>query len=239
MKKRMFLTAVLGLLMVGLVSCNKNEEIPDDSDTDQNGLTSGQWVDMGLPSGLRWASYNLGASKPEGYGDYYAWGDEIQHDVYDWNTYRWSTANSSGGLNELTKYNTKALYGTVDNKQVIESHDDAASVYWGDGARIPTKYEWDELLENSTCQWTEINGVGGRKFTSRINGNSIFFPAAGIRMDASRSSAGESGRYWSSTLKSNDPTDAYHLYFGQYGFSIDEDCSYRCWGVSVRAVKEF
>ena len=139
----------------------------------------------------------------------------------------------------MTKYNTKALYGTVDNKQVIESHDDAASVYWGDGARIPTKYEWDELLENSTCQWTEINGVGGRKFTSRINGNSIFFPAAGIRMDASRSSAGESGRYWSSTLKSNDPTDAYHLYFGQYGFSIDEDCSYRCWGVSVRAVKKF
>ena len=104
MKKRMFLTAVLGLLMVGLVSCNKNEEIPDDSDTDQNGLTSGQWVDMGLPSGLRWASYNLGASKPEGYGDYYAWGDEIQHDVYDWNTYRWSTANSSGGLNEWGLY---------------------------------------------------------------------------------------------------------------------------------------
>ncbi|MBQ7388829.1 MAG: hypothetical protein IJW01_05635, partial [Paludibacteraceae bacterium] len=135
-------------------------------------------VDLGLS--VKWATCNVGASTPEGYGNYYAWGETTTKSTYDWSTYKWC----NGSYKTLTKYCTSSTYGTVDNKTVLELADDAARVNWGGAWRMPTDAEWTELREN--CEWTltsDYNGTGvkGRVVTSKTNGNHIFLPAAGYR----------------------------------------------------------
>ena len=118
-----------------------------------------EYVDLGLPSGTKWATCNVGATKPEEYGNYYQWG-EIEpnggtaQDAY-WKYYQWAIGRTEGMNNifeALTKYNTDANYGTVDNKTELELADDAARANWGGTWRMPTDDEWTELREN--CEWT-------------------------------------------------------------------------------------
>ena len=87
-----------------------------------------EWVDLGLPSGTLWATCNIGATSPEGYGDYFAWGETQPKQVYDWSNYKWGNYYVQGGL---SKYVTDSEYGTVDYKTELEPEDDAASVNWG------------------------------------------------------------------------------------------------------------
>ena len=171
------------------------------------------YIDLGLPSGLLWATCNVGADNPEDYGDYFAWGETQPKDDYSWSTYQYS--NGSFG-NALTKYCTNSSYGYngfTDNLTNLLPEDDAATANWGGDWRMPTKEEWQELRNNTTVIWTAQNGVYGRLFTA-ANGNSIFLPAAGFHTDDLHYYAGSFGDYWSSSLNTDVPDGAWGLDFG-------------------------
>ena len=187
-------------------------------------------VDLGLPSGIKWAAYNVGATKPEEYGGYYAWGETEEKENYDWSTYKWCNGSSS----TMTKYCTNSKYGTVDNKTVLDLEDDVAHVKWGGDWRMPTKAEQDELRNNCTWTWTTQNGVNGYMVTSKTNGNSIFLPAAGYRDGTDLNYSGSRGYYWSTSLNKGNINSAYRLYFysGYYNWYN----SSRCGGLTVRPV---
>lgn len=190
-----------------------------------------EYVDLGLS--VKWATCNVGATKPEEYGDYFAWGETQPKDYYDWSTYKWC----NGSKNTQTKYNTNSSYGTVDNKTQLELSDDAARANWGGSWRMPTSAEQDELRNNCTWTWTTQNGVYGYKVTSKKSGytnKSIFLPAAGYRGGSSLLSAGSYGYYWSSSLDAGSPYDAWYVDFNSV--RVYRSNYYRGYGFSVRPV---
>lgn len=193
-------------------------------------------VDLGLPSGTLWASYNIGASKPEDYGDYFAWGETTGKADYSWSTYTYSNEAS-----RLTKYCTDKYYGLngfVDNLTELELSDDAAYVNWGSQWRMPSREQFDELInsEYTTTEWTTLNGVYGLLITSKTNSNSIFLPAAGGRYGTSSNDAGVKGSYWSRTLYTDEsgPCYAWTLLF--YSSETITDYYIRGEGRCVRPV---
>ena len=170
-----------------------------------------EYVDLGLPSGLKWATCNVGATKPEECGDYFAWGEVKQKTEYDWSTYKYVEKDG-----KLTKYCSDSSYGKdgfTDSKIVLDPEDDAATVNWGGNWRMPTYKEMGELREKCTWIWTTQNGVKGYKVVGP-NGNSIFLPAAGYMYNSSLYNAGSHGNYWSSSLNTSNPYDAYGVNFG-------------------------
>ena len=187
-----------------------------------------EYVDLGLS--VKWATCNVGATRPEEYGGYYAWGETEEKDNYDWSTYKW--CNDS--YDTMTKYCTNSDYGTVDNKTVLDPEDDVAHVKWGGSWRMPTRAEQDELRENCIWTWTTQNGVNGYKVTSKTNGNSIFLPAAGFRFVTEDYSRVSSGYYWSSSLLDDYSYHAYLLLFGSG--RIDWSYYSRYYGFTVRPV---
>lgn len=200
-------------------------------------VPSGDWVDLGLPSGLLWATRNVGATAPEQYGDYFAWGETQPKTVYDWSTYRYYNCDNDGYCG-FTKYCTDGIYGLngfVDNLTILQPGDDAATANWGSGARTPTLQEWRELMQYTTHQWTTYNGVLGRCFTGS-NGNSIFLPAAGGRWDSSLLEVGSYGNYWSSSLDTYDPCVACSFYFHSGSYDASDHYGRFC-GFSVRPVR--
>ena len=196
---------------------------------DSGSLNGHDYVDLGLPSGLKWATCNVGASSPEEYGGYYAWGEIEEKADYGWNTYRWCNGTSDS----MTKYCSNDSYGTVDNKSLLDPEDDVAHVKWGGNWRMPTRAEQDELRNNCTWTWTTLNGVNGYQVTGP-NGNSIFLPAAGYRNDTEVDYRGDYGYYWSSSLDSDYSSLAYGLYF--LDSSYDWSNYRRFYGRSVRPV---
>ena len=152
-------------------------------------------VDLGLTSGTRWATCNVGADTPEGYGDFYAWGETWPKDNFTWSNYDWC----NGTETSLTKYNDLSGMGTVDNKYTLDAEDDVASVQWGSQWRMPTKDEFDELTDECTWMWTTQNGVNGSVVTGP-NGQSIFLPAVGMSENGEVGLVGSAGFYWTSTL---------------------------------------
>ena len=204
----------------------------------------GTAVDLGLPSGLKWATCNVGANAPEEYGDYFAWGETEPYyssqdpltwkdgkTGYNWASYKWCNGSSTS----LTKYCTSSSYGNVDNNTVLDPEDDAASVNWGGSWRMPTDADWTELRTECTWTWTTRNGVNGRLVTGP-NSNSIFLPAAGRRYSTSLDYTGSSGDYWSSSLNTDYPRYAWSVDFNSG--TVDRDGDGRCYGHSVRAVSE-
>lgn len=187
-----------------------------------------EYVDLGLS--VKWATCNVGASSPEDYGDYFAWGETTTKSTYDWSTYKYCNGSSS----TLTKYNTDSYYGTVDNKTQLDLSDDAARANWGAAWRMPTDAELTELLEQCTWTWTTQNGIKGYKVTSKSNGNSIFLPAAGYNRGSSLAFAGSDGYYWSSSLLTSYPDDAWYVCFVSSNVARSND--YRDYGRSVRPV---
>lgn len=175
------------------------------------------WVDLGLPSGLKWATCNIGAENPEDYGDYYAWGETETKSTY-------------------TEENS-ITYGVEIEDISGNPEYDAATANWGSTWRMPTKEDCAELVNECTWQWTTQNGVNGQKVTGP-NDNYIFLPAAGYRDGSSLFSDGNYGNYWSSTPADNNIYDikAYYLNFGD-GFE-DVDGIYRYYGQTVRPVSE-
>lgn len=193
-------------------------------------------IDMGLS--VKWADCNVGATRPEEYGNYYAWGETDTKSKYNWSTYKWS----NGDNNKLTKYcpSDKTDYwdgtGSPDGKTVLDLEDDAARSNWDGSWRMPTDEEWTELRNNCTWTWTTQNGVNGRLVTSDINGNSIFLPAAGGRYGSDFGYVGSYGYYWSSSLNPDYPDLAWSVYFNSdYVF---RSSYYRYYGLSVRPVMD-
>ena len=187
-------------------------------------------VDLGLPSGTLWATCNLGASSPEEYGDYYAWGETSAKETYDMQTYEYAITYDS--VIKLTKYNTDWSYGDCDNLTVLESSDDAAA-NCRYGLRMPTKEDIEELKDKCTWTWTTQKGVNGYEVKGH-NGNSIFLPATGYRYASELVRAGSCGSYWSSTLGTRSPDIAWSFDFDSDNCYIT-DC-YRYVGFSIRAV---
>lgn len=192
----------------------------------QNGQVVGvQAVDLGLS--VKWANMNVGATTPEGYGDYFAWGETATKETYNMSTY----FDTNDGGSTFTKYNNES------GKTVLDPEDDAAHVNWGGSWRMPTKAEWQELIDKCTWTWTTQNGINGYKVTSKKAGYTdkfIFLPAAGNREDSDLNFVGSGSVYWSSSLSEFDSYNAWYVYFN----SDDHDFSYygRYLGESVRPV---
>lgn len=191
-----------------------------------------EYVDLGLS--VKWATCNVGASSPEGYGDYFAWGETTPQPTnsYSWDSYKWWNASNE----TMTKYCIDSKHGTVDNNTTLELADDAANVNWKGYWRMPTKAEQIELFQKCTWTWTTQGNVSGFKVTGP-NGNYIFLPAAGQR---AYGEAADGGFYWSSSLGSYTDTDyasynAYVLYFFSDS-SLALDSTQRDAGFSVRPV---
>ena len=190
----------------------------------------GEAVDLGLS--VKWASYNVGASSPDDYGWYFAWGETEPGlgKVFTWYTYPWRIDDNGAFI----KYNLS------DNKTTIELDDDAAHVNWGGSWRMPTQTEYKELFNNCTSVWTTENGVNGYRFTSQKEGytdKSIFIPAAGNHRDNWGYELGSSCYYWTSSRYVDYPYSVSHAYTmdGQkYGFGINYID--RFYGYSVRPV---
>ena len=149
-------------------------------------------------NGPYWATCNVGATEPEEFGDYFAWGETEPKTEYTWDNYKWCKEyDSKEAIVYLTKYCPDSKWGYegfTDDKKTLEPEDDAAHVHWGGGWRIPTQAEWAELMNKDNCTWeeTEQNGVPGDLVTSKKTGNSIFLPK-------NRGEYGQ-GAYWSSSL---------------------------------------
>ena len=182
------------------------------------------FVDLALPSGLLWCEHNVGASTPYEDGLYFSWGNITGHtgtDGYDFGTSNDGPYASTDGA---------ALTGNIPTNGTY----DAARHNMGAPCRMPTVGELQELNNNCDSEWTDEDGVAGRRFTSRINGNSIFFPASGYRYGTSLYSRGSSGYYWSASLYSQ--TDGYSLYFYSSGV-YPSHYGNRFYGFPVRAVQ--
>ena len=176
-----------------------------------------EYVDLGLPSGLKWATCNIGARVPEASGDYFAWG-EIK-------TKR--TFSESGSLTFGKKKYSIEISG--------DSQLDAARANWGGSWRMPTKYECQELIDKCKWEWVTINGVNGYKVTG-TNGNSIFLPAAGLRYGSSLNNAGSDGYYWSSTPNESYADYAFSVYLDSSEYEVDNGNRY--YGRCIRPVSE-
>ena len=217
-------------ICVSFVSCNDdNEENEPDAPIQEDvEITPGQEVDLGLPSGTIWAGWNVGASSPEEYGGYYAWGETEEKSNYSMGTYKYFDSHT-GKL---------ANIGT----NISGTQYDVARQKWGGSWRMPTQAEFSELTSKCTWTWCEYKGVNGYKVTGP-NGNSIFLPAAGSRCcGTSLYRDGSHGYYWNAMLAGNyydwdsDDYDASNLYFGNVNYCS----SYyhrRYDGLSVRPIK--
>ena len=193
-------------------------------------------VDLGLPSGIKWANMNLGAEAPEDHGLYFAWGETVGIDieseeerVFDWDSYKWSNGSST----TMTKYCTEGIhysydghdyFGTVDNKTELDPEDDAAYVNWGTEWRMPKVEDIMELLNNTTSEWTMRNGVDGRRFTG-ANGNSIFLPVTGYIDGVYLYGLTRFGHYHSASLWQDYPWSAQLLTFWEK--MVYSDCDLR------------
>ncbi len=208
------LVAFLGLLLTYRIKSSSDYVyIPDTTAIASENIIEGhEFVDLGLS--VNWATCNVGATKPEDYGDYYAWAELSSKDSY--------TISTNAAYRNLTMGN---IAGNVQY--------DVARSKWGSSWRLPTRAEVNELLKNCTSKFITKNGVNGRLFTSKKNGKSIFLPAAGCYYGQSLYSNGEGGVYWSASPNERG-CDACALNF----YSSFVDCIWysRCYGCSIRPV---
>lgn len=196
-----------------------------------------QMVDLGLPSGTKWASMNIGAKKAEDAGMFFAWGETVgyESDCTDGHTFNWSNYKWCNGARETqTKYCTNSNYGTVDNKVLLDLADDAAYINWGDNWRMPTVDEVNELFDNTKNEWITQDGVSGCKFTSTSTGNSIFLPSAGCRVSESHYDEGQNGYYWSASVDQPNPYSS--CYLGFKSNILFPASLHRYYGMTVRPV---
>ena len=216
--KRIYL--IMLMIAAMMVSCNPKDDDDNSNSGGGNGGGNGQYngyeyVDLGLPSGKKWATCNVGASSPEDYGDYFAWGETSPKAEYT--------------------YENSITYGEQMSDISDSAQYDAATANWGGIWRMPTKDEMQELVDYCEWEWTQVNGVSGSKVIGP-NGSCIFLPAAGGRNGASLGYDGYNGYYWSSAPYGNDGNDACILLFGNGYESVDD--SYRFNGLSVRPLTE-
>lgn len=169
------------------------------------------YVDLGLPSGTKWATMNVGANSETDYGLYFAWGEtqgyaDASTKAFNWNDYKWTEDGGS----------TMSKYNATDGKTVLDLEDDAVAANWGGSWKMPTDVQLQELLNTNNCTnaWTTVDGVNGRLFTSVKNGNTLFIPAAGNANNGSMLNVGGNGSVWGSSLSSSNVKNDRYLDFG-------------------------
>ena len=240
---KFFTLATIFVAAFMLGSCSKDDEEENDVN-----IVEHEYVDLGLPSGTLWATCNVGASKPEEYGDYFAWGETSPKGKYDWKTYKWC----DGREFTLNKYCTNSTYGLEDGKKELEPEDDAATVNWGSDWRMPSLDQILELYyyENTTTELTTQNGVNGFLITSLKNGNTLFLPATRQRIDVDLENSKFLGNYWTRSLIPEDilipETKFLRTYPTKWGYEENQPdgrimlvlgtCS-RIYGLTVRPVR--
>lgn len=175
-------------------------------------------IDMGLPSGVQWASCNVGAASPSDLGLFFSWGNTEGHMINEGYDFSQAVYDSTPGENIATD---------------LSLEQDAARTNLGEPWRMPTSIEFQELIDNCTIEWSTLDGVAGSLFTSNVNGNRVFFPAAGNYNGTSLIDRGTVGDYWSSSYES--ATTARRLYFNSSTVNTQLVAS-RYRGFSVRAV---
>lgn len=215
-------------LLAVLAACNKDKG--PEGPTDFSGGCDA--VDLGLS--VKWAAYNVGATAPEEYGSYFAYGETKEKSKYDWPNYKW------GEEDRTTKYNNDV--GGGDGLKTLLPEDDAATVNWGTKWRTPTCEEIDDLLDDANCEWTWDATKKGYTVKSLKTGNSIFLPAAGSRNEENYFGTGSDGLYWSSTVNEKDiwpgVNAASIICFESYKNHFHNG-GWRYAGLSVRAVTEY
>lgn len=186
-------------------------------------ITPGKEVDLGLPSGTIWAGWNIGATSPEQYGDYYAWGETSTKDEY------------SDETNQF--YNATIGKWTYIGTDISGTKYDVAYQKWGGSWKMPTQEDFDELISNCKWNWEQYNDVNGYKVTGP-NGNYIFFPAAGYINGKTLNEDGKGGYYWSSSMQILDSaySSAFNLDFIQFLYG-SYGCSSRGYGLPIRPIK--
>ena len=214
-------------------------------------------IDLGLPSGTMWANMNVGAESPQEAGLYFAWGetegyngDASDGHSFNWTNYKWMTEGQASwkyiNKYQLDDHQTDACWYVYDwdivdykfvgdGKSVLAPEDDAAHVNWGGDWCMPTNEDIQELLANTTTEWTTALGMVGCKFTSKTNGNSIFLPAVGYRSGTKLYGHLTYGRCWSSSVNPLDSSEALNLYFDSELVTTEKTSS-RNVGRSVRPV---
>ena len=231
------LVLVLGVIFISRTNHKDSAGNTEDRFTTVTGQINGHdYVDLGLS--VKWATCNVGASKPEDYGEYYAWGETESKSYYSWPTYKYCNGSSK----KLTKYCDDSSFGNngfTDTKTTLDPEDDVAHVAWGGSWRMPTESELFELSKPDNCTWKWItwNGINGYLVTSKksgFEGASIFLPAAGYRLDNDLCDVGSFGHYWSSSHYTVIPRDAWYL--GFVSDDIDAYGYFRYYGQSVRPV---
>ena len=219
--------------------------IPRTIHTNRGPVIQHEYVDLGLS--VKWATCNVGADKPEDYGDYYAWGELEPKESYTWENYRFHTRGYDEGTVRLSKYSSIVYTGLydengrsiADDKTLLEPEDDVAHVKWGGNWRLPTVEEMNELIDSCTWTWTTLNGVNGCLVTSNRPGyteRSIFLPAAGkYAFEPENKSVGIRGNYWSSSGNRNETSHSASVLC--FGSSYDAvKITFRNHGQSIRPV---
>ena len=190
------------------------------------------FIDLDLPSGLKWAKCNVGAETETEVGDYFQWGSTTSNTVSECT---WANAPFNGGSSNYNETYFNSVKDTVCPNGILAKEYDAASQIMGGEWRMPTQTECQELLDYTNHEWTTINGVKGRKFASKTDESKyIFIPAAGCYYSGSIYGGDSFGLVWSSSL---DPSyNDYALELGFNSGSYDIYDYYRCYGFSVRSV---
>ena len=241
--KMLALAAVVMMMSVAFTACSS-----DDNDSKPN-PDAFEYVDLGLPSGTKWATCNVGAKQPKEYGDYYAWGETKSKEKYDWSTYKWMKEGEAD-WKHINKYTVKdnqtgadwykklrSLYEFIgDNKETLEDVDDVATVKLGKPWRTPTKDELQELISECNWAWINDNDKKGFEIKSRRNNNKIFMPVAGFRKDSEILSAGNVGFYMSKSIDTNNSSKCEYLNLNIVKSFISQES--RCFGYLVRPVRK-
>ncbi|MBR3872290.1 MAG: DUF1566 domain-containing protein [Paludibacteraceae bacterium] len=223
-----FIVAALCAYLIVIINIDKEKQekgrlfYEENVKINQIGSSEKSFVDLGLPSGTLWATCNVGATKPEEIGNYFAWGEVVPKNYYDPLTYKWWYKN------DLTKYYNLFMV----SKNTLELSDDVANVNWGGNWRMPTETELRELISYTDEGKFYKNGVSGIELTSVINGNTIFFPGSGYKVEDKIYNS-DVVYCWSSSLSEND----YHAFCIEFGSYLWTEKKYRAYGLPVRPVK--
>ena len=218
-----FLRTIVNNIKPWSAGYKQTRENMNDTSNVTNTHNGHEFVDLGLPSGTLWAICNVGATSPEQAGLYFAFGE--------------TTGYSAEQIKKGERSFDSASYTAPSVSENLNLEQDAAHVHMGGKWRMPTKAECQELIDNTTQTWTnDYNGTGvkGKVFTSKVNGNSVFLPAAGTCDNSCVFIVGSYGDYRSASW--NSSSDAWILYFGSGSQGLDYDS--KCYGFPVRAVCE-
>lgn len=228
MRKTLNFVATVGL-MIFATGCVNNETKKNEGGETQTSKCES--VDLGLTSGTKWASCNVGADAPEAYGDYFAWGETISKEVYSDTTYKYYIAADSVAADSSAKKVWKNIGADIAGTEY-----DAATAVMGDAWKMPTEAQCKELIYECDWAWTEVNGVNGYKVTGK-NGNSIFLPAAGLRGAGDVVNNDKIGGFWSSTICDAPETSGdFAMHLNYYSESHAVEKGGRGYGRTIRAV---